>query len=203
MRSMLISWALGTLVCLGLSSVASATMVFDQEEWGTKLDGHQSITCIAHYIPDVPDVAESLVFEKAPERTDTYSVGDWTDWETAISEDQKTVYLYGPRQTNPYDFNDVEWFSYNLFFKWDDADPLLDPEWPVYVDTAIFDGGLGSPATDAWFWKGEPGAWPDNWVYQEYPHNPNWETVYTNPAPEPATVCLLGLGGFFLMRRRR
>ncbi len=203
MKSLLISYALGALLCLGLASRAEATIIYDQEEWGTTLDADQSITCIAHYIPDAPDVPVSLVFTDVPEPTGTYSGGDWTDWETAISDDKKMVYLYGPRETNDEPYDDVEWFSYNLFFQWDDEDPLLDPDWPVYIDTALFDGDVGSPATDAWFWKGQPGAWPDNWTREDYPHNPDWEDDYTNPIPEPATVCLLGLGGFFLMRRRR
>ena len=191
------------LVCLWLTSAAQATIVDADEEWGTKLDSGESITCIAHYIPDVPDVPDSLIFQQAPEPTSTYSFGDWDGWETAISADQKMVYLYGPRQTNPTDFNNVEWFSYNLFFQWDDADPNLDPDYPVYLDTALFDGGLGSDATDAWFWKGEPGGWPDGWVREEYPHNPDYEEDYTNPTPEPMTICLLGLGAALLRKKRK
>lgn len=190
------------LVCLGLVSSVRATSVNAFEQWGTKLDSGESITCIAHYIPDTPDVPVSLVFQKAPEPTSTYPFGDWTGWQTAISPGQKMVYLYGPRQTNMTDFNDVRWFSYNLFFNWDGEDPDLDPDYPVYLDTALFDGGFGVSTDSAWFWKGEPGGWPDGWVMEEYPHNPNYVEDYTNPAPEPMTICLLGLGALFLRKRR-
>ena len=199
MKKSVITCALVLLVCLGLTSSAQATIVDANEEWGTKLDSWESITCIAHYIPNTLDVPESLVFQWAPEPTSTYSSGDWTGWETAISLDQKMVYLYGPRQTNITDFNNVEWFSYNLFFSWDDGDPNLDPVYPVYLDTALFDGGFGVSAHSAWFWKGEPGGWPDSWVGSADPY---YQGGYTNPAPEPVTICLLGLGSAFLRRRR-
>ena len=189
------------LIGLGLTSTARAVIVTGQEEWGTRLDSGQSITCIVHYIPDTPDTPQSLIFQQLPEPTFTYPFGSWDGWETAISADQKMVYLYGPRNTNVSDFNDVEWFSYNLFFQWDDADPNLDLAYPVYLDTAVYDGGLCSDATDAWFWKGEPGGWPDAWVREDYPHNPNYEEDYTNPVPVPATIYLLGLGAAFLRRK--
>jgi hypothetical protein len=171
------------------------------EEWGVLLDNGESLTCIAHYIPDINGIPESLVFSQTPEFTDTYTGGDRTGWQTVLSDDQKMVYLYGPRTTNDTGQNDIGWFSYTLFFQWDDEDANLDPTFPVYIDTAVFDGPLGCAFYDEWGWRGKPG--PGNGEDWEYQSEPYYEDGYTNPAPEPMTICLFGLGAVFLRIRKR
>jgi hypothetical protein len=189
------------IVCLSLSSAADAVVVDANEEWGIKLDDGQSLTCIAHYIPDVEGVPQSLVFETVPEITFTYTAGDWTDWIIAISVDQKALYLYGPANTNNTGYNDVGWFSYKLFFQWDDEDKDLDTDFPVYIDTALYSGGIGSEPFDDFFWKGSPGGtWPDDWEKSEEPYD---DSGYYNPIPEPAMIFLLGIGTLFLRKRRK
>jgi len=203
MKKSVMTYVLVFMMCLGLTSTAArATIVDAIVEWGVRLDSWESITCIAHYIPDTPDTPQSLIFQQVPEPTPTYTWGDWTGWETVISADQKMVYLYGPLNTNESDFDDVKWFSYNLYFQWDDADPDLDPVYPIYVDMVFFDGPLGSNASKDWFWKGKPGGWPDAWLREDHPHNPNHEEDYKNPIPEPVTICILGLGAVFVRKRR-
>ena len=71
MNKSVMTCALMMLVCLGFTSVACATLVDANEEWGTKLDSGESITSIVHYIPDTPDTPDSLIFERAPEPTFT------------------------------------------------------------------------------------------------------------------------------------
>lgn len=200
MKKSVITCALVFLVCLGLASSVQAEIVDANEEWGIKLDSGQSLTCIAHYIPDVVTIPESLIFTSEPEPTFRYTGGNWDGWQMVLSADNKMVYLYGPRNTNDTGNDNVKWFSYNLFFSWDDEDPNLDPDYPVYIDTAVFNGGFGCDSFAEEFWKGKPGGWPDNWVG---PADPYYQGGYTNPAPEPMTICLLGLGAAFLRKSLR
>jgi hypothetical protein len=189
------------LVCLWLTSGAWATIVDANDEWLMKLEPEQTITCVAHFIPDIPTVVpDSLVFTKAPEWTDAYPfnyVG--AGWDTAISEDGKAAYLYGPEIYN--DTNGLwQLFSYSLFYQWDDEDPYYDENYPVWVDIAVFndqellvDGSV----------RGIPGGpWDDvnedTWKEQYDPES----DPYINPIPEPMTICLLGLGTVFLRKRR-
>jgi len=202
MKSLLISYALGILLSLGLNSVGQATIVEGSDEWLQPLEPGQTITCVAHFIPDVPAIVpETLIFTEAPEWTLSYPF-DYVSlgWNTAISEDGKVAYLYGPEITND-TAQPWQLFSYSLFYQWDDEDPHYNENNPVWVDIAVFrnqqlfaDGAV----------RGIPGGpWDDvqddTWKEQYDPGS----DPYENPIPEPATVCLLGLGGFFLMRRRR
>lgn len=202
MKSLLISCVLGILLCLGLAPIARATIVQGSDEWLQPLEPAQGITCVAHFIPDVPAIIpETLIFTKAPEWTLSYPfdhVGQ--GWDTAISEDGKVAYLYGPEITND-TASAWQLFSYSLFYEWDDEDDHYNENNPVWVDIAVFRGQelFADGAV-----RGIPGGpwddvYDDTWKEQYYPGS----DPYTNPIPEPATVCLLGLGGFFLMRRRR
>ena len=78
--------ALAVVVLCGLSSISNATLIPAEVEWGTKLDDGDSLTCIAHYIPSgIGNVSDSLIFTAAPVFTGTYTGGDQTGWQTAIS----------------------------------------------------------------------------------------------------------------------
>lgn len=201
MKKSVMIYALMLLLCAGLASVAQATIVSGSEEWGRTLQPGESFTCIAHYIPNTPDIPASLIFEQAPEWTSTY----WFDyeeagWDTALADEGKTAYLYGPRIINDTN-NAVDWFSFRLFYQWDDEDPNFDPDYPVYQDVAVFDD-LTLTYDSAW--KGIPGdTWDEpndiTWRQQYYPES----EPYENPIPGPATICLFGLGAVFLRRKMR
>jgi hypothetical protein len=171
------------LVCLILTSSARAVIIDANDEWLMPLGPYQTITCVAHFIPDIPTVVpESLLFTKAPEWTEAYPF-DYV----------KIAYLYGPAITND---TSLSWdlFSYSLFYQWDDDDPYYDEKYPVWVDIAVFNGSVlvvdGSV-------RGIPGGpWDD--VYDV-----TWGGPYDNPVPEPMTICLLGLGTLFLKKRHR
>jgi hypothetical protein len=157
------------------------------------------VTCFAHYIPE--DAGDSVSFSG-------FLKGEYTGPNPEIYEDQwtveltsKTVYFYGPAITNTSDL--AKFFNYTLYFEWDTEDPGLDPVYPVYMDSAVFNGPLGDPSDNEWGYKGDPldktNSEFGEWVYQEDAYEPD----YTNPAPEPMTVLFLGLGGLFLIRTRR
>ena len=190
------------LVCLWLTSAARATIVDANDEWGRTLQPGESFTCLAHYIPDTPDIPEGLIFEQAPEWTSTYWF-DWeaADWDTAISEDGKTAYLYGPRLTNT-EPNAIDVFSFNLFYQWDTDAEGFDPNYPAYQDVAVFDD---LTLTYDCGWRGTPGdTWEklvDDVTWKEQ-YDPESDP-YENPIPEPMTICLLGLGTALLRKKRR
>ena len=94
-----------------------------------------------------------------------------------------------------------QWFNHKLYLQWDDEDPFHDPCYPVYFDTAIFDGPEGNPSLNDWGWKGAPfGA--EQKGYWELSPNPFSGDEYTNPVPEPATILIVGLGAFFARKRK-
>ncbi|UCF43345.1 MAG: PEP-CTERM sorting domain-containing protein [Planctomycetota bacterium] len=222
MKSLLFSCVLGALVCLALASVASATLVSGSDKWGISLGNGESYTAIAHYALD------SVGFTRMPQQTADYQEGGWWNnigWKTILYDAEGTVvevddegwvvepgatakwaYMYGPQITNTIGEDVANWFIYSLYYEWDDEAEGFDPDWPVYIDTAVFDGLLGAAPTDYWGWRGTPGD-PGSWEYRDEPYykdDPAYEEgFFDNKTPEPATVCLLGLGGFFLMRRRR
>jgi len=190
------------LICLGLTLAVRAVTVTCSEGWYCSLAPGASFTCITYFIPDVPGIPESLVFNQAPAQTGDYLGGGWWDdigWESTLSGDGKIAYIHGPRQTNT-DTSTIKWFSYYLYYEWDDEDENYDPDWPVYQDVAIFDD---QTLTFDEAWRGTPGngwetPYDDTWKEQYYPGS----DPYENPVPGPATIALLGLGAALLRRRR-
>jgi hypothetical protein len=188
------------LVCFVFTGVSRATIIeTGDDSWWVGLGGddYQSFTCVAHY------VWGGVEFTQAPVIGPIYYQPDILNtWQTEISQDNTTVYLYGPQVTNSGPFTAV--LSYQLYYQWDIE--LVDPEYPVYVDTAIYDGPLGSEPIATWGWRGTPGD-PDSWEYREVPYvqDEEWyeEDFFTNPAPEITTLSLFGFGILFLRKRRR
>jgi len=199
------------LVCLGLISVARAVIVSGFDEWGITLDSGESFTGIAHY------VWGSVEFTQTPVQTEGSGYdngGIWGDigWQTVLLDEEGTIVdedgtiacIYGPQSTNNTQNNDFGWFSYYLYYKWDDA--VEDPFYPVYIDTAVFDGPFGSEPTNYWGWRGIPGD-SNSWEYRDKPYykdEPEYkEGFYDNPTPELTTIFLFGLGAVFLRRKTR
>lgn len=186
-------------VSAGLTSSAKAVLIDANETAWMRLDDGEAVTCIAHYIPDIAGITDTLIFTAAPDFIDDPAyLGDYSQWDTMLVAGGKAVYLYGPRSANESGFDNVDWFTYRLFFQWDDSS-LGDPDHPVYIDTAYFDGDFGSSSFDEWFAKGEPGN-SGSW---EYDWDSSYAGPYTNPVPEPATVLMLGLGMALLVKKRQ
>jgi hypothetical protein len=185
---------------LVMTSAARATIVDANEEWLFKLYPGETVTSVVSFIPEVPGVMDTLLFPDGPDWTLSYPF-DYVSfgWDTAISADNGTAYLYGPAITN--DTGSVRnLFSYTLYYQWDDTDPNYNANYPVYIDIVVFndqevvrDGSL----------RGFPnGPWDDpcdvTWREQYYPESPPYE----NPVPEPVTFGIFGLGALFLRRKR-
>ena len=204
MKKSVMTCALVLLVCLWLTSGARAAIVSGSDQWGITLDANESITAIAHFVwggvefTVVPEQKTGLGYDAG---------GIWGDigWQVELSPDNKIAYMHGPRSTNITESNDVGWFSYELSYQWDDAAVGFDPNYPVYIDTALYDGPYGSEPTNYWGWRGIPGI-TNSWEYRDVPYykdDPEYEEgFYDNPTPEPMTICLLGLGAVFLRKRR-
>lgn len=161
-----------------------------------KLQPGETFTAIAHFIPDVPDVMDSLIFPQAPDWVDLYVPGA-LNWVTALADAGETAYLYGPAITNDGP-NSISVFSYTLYCQWDDEDPNYDPDYPVYLDVVVFNG---QEIVRDFALRGVPsGPWdpvnPTTWR-EQYGGDP-----YENPIPEPVMICLLGFGSAFLRKRR-
>ena len=191
------TYTLVLLVCLGLTLSAQAAIVDANDEWGMVLQAGESFTCLAHFIPDIPNVSSSLIFAQPPEWTDTY----WFDWEAAgwdvaLADGNKTAYLFGPEITNSGP-NPLDIFSYKLYYQWDDEGLDFDPNYPIYLDWVAFNGPtiIGDNSyrrTAAGVWEKYDVTWRE-----QYGGSP-----YENPVPEPMTICLLGFGTAFLRKRR-
>jgi hypothetical protein len=203
-KKSIINYIFVLLVCLWLAVPAWAVIQYGQDAWDVRLDSDQSITCIAHF------VWGSVEFNDLPiQRLDLpgYVGGNWLDigWKSELTPDCNIAYICGPQITNTTGDDNVKWFAYNLSYLWDDEDPNFDPDWPVYIDTAIYDGPFGSAPIEYWGWRGTPGI-PESWQYRDEPYAKDqpWytEEFFDNPAPEPMTICLLGLGAAFLRKRR-
>jgi hypothetical protein len=196
MKKSAITYSIVSLVLLGLALPARATIQYGQDDWDVRLNSGQSITCIAHF------VWSSVEFNDVPIQLDLsgYMGGDWVDigWEAALSPDKKIAYICGPTSTNTTGNDHVKWFAYNLSYQWNDT--VEDPDYPVYIDTAIYNGPPGSEPIDYWGRRGTPGI-PSSWEYRDEPYAKDqpWytEDFFDNPAPEPMTICLLGLGAVF------
>jgi hypothetical protein len=105
-----------------------------------------------------------------------------------------------------YDFNSLvrttpllpDWYALGL------PDPLTSPPWTVYPDVALADGRFSSAVINF-----APGAHSitirDIRIPPTSAGGPPFVdgTVAFKAVLEPATVCLLGLGGLALMRKRR
>ena len=202
MKKSVMTCALVLLVCLGLTSVAQATLVTGSDEWRITLGLGEPLTAIAHY------VWGGVVFTAEPNQTSTYTAGgDWDliGWQAELSPDNKIAYMYGPTITGG---PDPYLFSYELFYQWDTDAAGFDSNYPVYIDTAVYDGSFGSPPTNYWGYRFTPGdPDPNSREYQEEPYykdDPGYvEGFYDNPAPEPMTICLLGLGTALLRKKRK
>ena len=102
-----------------VTSNALAVWIEGYQEWGIELMPSESITCIAHYIPDIPEIAnmDEVIFTQAPEWTSSYPFDhESQDWDTALSEDGKIAYLFGPQITNTSLIEEIELFSFKLFY---------------------------------------------------------------------------------------
>jgi hypothetical protein len=199
-KKSVITYVAMSLVCLAIVPSARATIVDVNEEWGMVLQPGESLTCLVHFIPDIPDVVpESLLFPQIPEWTNSYPFDyEAAGWDIALTDGNKTAYIFGPRITND-GSTPLYLLSYKLFYQWDDEDPDYDPNYPVYLDWVAFDGQM-TIRDKAWR-RTASGMWEDyeiTWREQYYPESPPYE----NPVPEPMTICLLGLGAMLLRKRR-
>jgi len=198
-------------VCTALNSPANATIDTGWQEWGFTLKDGQSFTCLAYYaLEEVESLSVDIQFTApSPEWTETYTgylqLGLDRDswWTTALSPDSKVAYIYGDRVTNTTG-DDLELFSFELHYQWDDSAAGFDSNYPVYQDTVLWDGFQDWGDLDPevkWGKRGTPGnESPGDWE-----DSPDWlpyDGPYSNPVPEPMTICLLGLGAGFLRKRR-
>jgi hypothetical protein len=201
-------------ICSGLALPAWATPQFGYDDWGSTLDSDQTITAIAYFVwssvefNDVPVQVAMGVYTDPIYGGEYQHGGLWADigWTAAMSPDKKIAYVAGPPSTNTTEHDDYGWFAYTLSYNWNTDDPNFDPSWPVYIDGAIYNGPFGSEPIDTWGWRGTPGV-PESWSYSDTPYaidyNPDYtEDFFNNPAPEPATICILGLGALFLRKKR-
>lgn len=199
--------SLVSLLVLCICSISTASGPLQksyQQDWGVSLGSGDSITCIAHYIPDsAPNMPGDLVFDDAPVFADDgsyeyYNEGNPDGWDVAIADDNKSVWLYGPRQTNDQGYSNW-WWIYELSFAWTGQE---GEDEPLYFDTALYDGGEGSEPVQLWGASGnETDGFSDTeppYASQEYIDN-----NYLNPAPEPATLLMLTGGIWFAARRKR
>jgi hypothetical protein len=205
MKKSVETYAIVLLMCLGLTSSVRATLVDANDEWGMTLQVGESFTCLAHFIPDIPNVVpESLIFTRPPEWTNSYPFNyEAAGWDVALADGGKTAYLFGPKiaNTGP---GPLDIFSYKLYYQWDDDGLDFDPNYPVYLDWVIFDdltliqdSGWRRKADGTWEWPANEITWREQYYPESEP--------YENPVPEvpePMVICLLGLGAAFLRKRR-
>jgi hypothetical protein len=117
-----------------------------------------------------------------------------TDW--AVVTDRFEVYDFGIlKATTPLL---PDWYALGL------PDPLTSPPWTIYPDVALADGRFSSAVIN--FAAGAHSITiRDIHIPLRSPGGVPFTdgTVAFKAVPEPATVCLLGLGGLAVMRRRR
>ena len=180
-------------------------MVQSSQEWGLPLDPGETFTSVAYFIPDIPNAVDSLIFTAAPEWTDFYPFDETAQgWDTALSPDSKTAYLYGPQITNDTSV-DIQLFSFRLYYEWNDADSGFEPNYPVYQDTALYNNS--SQPYDSFGRRGTPGDVndPGTWEYYDQTnkeiHNPGSDE-YENPVPLPGAIYMLGFGAAILLKKK-
>jgi len=189
MKKSVMTCALVLLVCFGLTSSAGATTVDANQEWVMGIEPSISITCVSYFIPDVPNVPDSLIFAQLPEWTNTVSFDyNSAGWDTALTDGGKTAYLFGSELTNS-GLSFLNLFSYKLYYQWGDEDVV---DYPVYLDVVVFYDDEVVYNSSRW---GEPGSYEGGEAPLDGP--------YDNPIPEPMTICLLGLGTALLRKKRR
>ncbi len=210
MKRPLVILTLGILICLGSATVVRATLITGYQEWGFTLKADQSFTCLAYYaLGDVDGNSVDIQFAPSlPEWTSSFTgytllgLDRDSQWQTAISSDSNIAYIYGDRVTNT-TVSDIELFSFKLYYQWDDSAPGFDPNYPIYQDTVLWDGfqDWGDLEQKAkWGKRGVPGDGSSG-SWEDKPGGATYSEPYTNPVPEPMTVCLLGFGAVFLRRR--
>jgi len=188
MKRSVTTYILVLLVCFGLTSSAGATTVDANQEWVMGIDSNISITCVSYFIPDVPNVPDSLIFAQLPEWTNTVPFDyNSAGWDTLLIDGDKTAYLFGPELTNSGP-GFLNLFSYKLYYQWDDEDVV---DYPVYLDVVVFDNDEVVYDSSRW---GEPGSYEGGEDLLDGPYN---------PIPEPMTICLLGFGTALLRKKRR
>ena len=176
------------LVCFGPPLSVSAVIVDVNQNLLLLLEPDITITCISYFIPDTPNVPDSLIFTQPPQWTNSVPFDHITEgWDTAMTDANKTVYLFGPPITNN-EPDPAYIFSYKLFFQLEEEEVV---DYPVYLDIVVFNGDDIIYDSSRWGTPGSPYQWSEDLL----------DGPYENPVPEPMTVCILGLGTVLLIKR--
>ncbi|MHC4757656.1 MAG: PEP-CTERM sorting domain-containing protein [Planctomycetota bacterium] len=200
MKRLFISYV---FVCLLLffTNPCEATLEDAWHTFHTRLDPGESLDCFQWLVPD-PDYTgdydtTNLVFKGAELLgfIGDLDITGW-DWHNVDVGGSKDIHYSGPLLTNTSD----DWmaFNYKIHFQWEDS---VVEDFPAYADVALYSGGLGTSPNGGVVYgvKLTPGDVGSLTVVGNF--TPVSE--FSNPAPEPTTVALLGLGSIFLFRWRR
>jgi hypothetical protein len=173
--------------------VTKADLITDWQDWSIRIPVDYSLTGFAFFVYD--DLAPSLTFSDVADLESGYdgSGDDIADWVLVMEGDNKQFSFAGSGFTN--ENGSAVWFNFQIEFTWDPAQ-VGEGELPVHMDSAIYNGGLGTAPQADWKHMGDPVA--NSWSRDDEPYE-----SHPNPAPEPTTILLLGLGGLFLIKKRR